>query len=95
MTSATQQSATAETVRLTVAQAVVRFLANQWSERDGERQKLFAGCFGIFGHGNVAGIGQALLQNELADGQEHLPYVLARNEQAVQTHVWRRSFWRA
>ncbi len=86
MTSATQQSGTAETVRLTVAQAVVRFLANQWSERDGERQKLFAGCFGIFGHGNVAGIGQALLQNELAHGHdsaEHLPYVLARNEQAM------------
>ena len=38
---------------------------HQWTERDGERQKLFAGCFGIFGHGNVAGIGQALLQNEL------------------------------
>ncbi|NUR15578.1 MAG: 3D-(3,5/4)-trihydroxycyclohexane-1,2-dione acylhydrolase (decyclizing) [Dermatophilaceae bacterium] len=76
-------SDTQPTVRLTVAQAVVRFLANQWSERDGERQKLFAGCFGIFGHGNVAGIGQALLQNELADGQEHLPYVLARNEQAM------------
>src|SRR6476620_11066205 len=74
---------TSSTVRLTVAQAVVRFLANQWSERDGERQKLFAGCFGIFGHGNVAGIGQALLQNELADGEEHLPYVLARNEQAM------------
>jgi 3D-(3,5/4)-trihydroxycyclohexane-1,2-dione acylhydrolase (decyclizing) len=73
----------ATTVRLTVAQAVVRFLANQWSERDGERQKLFAGCFGIFGHGNVAGVGQALLQNELADGEEHLPYVLARNEQAM------------
>ncbi|NUS41213.1 MAG: 3D-(3,5/4)-trihydroxycyclohexane-1,2-dione acylhydrolase (decyclizing) [Terrabacter sp.] len=71
------------TVRLTVAQAVVRFLAKQWSERDGERQKLFAGCFGIFGHGNVAGLGQALLQNELADGEEHLPYVLARNEQAM------------
>jgi 3D-(3,5/4)-trihydroxycyclohexane-1,2-dione acylhydrolase (decyclizing) len=71
------------TVRLTVAQAVVRFLANQWSERDGERQKLIAGCFGIFGHGNVAGVGQALLQNELADGEEHLPYVLARNEQAM------------
>ncbi|MEO6997080.1 MAG: 3D-(3,5/4)-trihydroxycyclohexane-1,2-dione acylhydrolase (decyclizing) [Terracoccus sp.] len=81
------------TVRLTVAQAVVRFLANQWSERDGERQKLFAGCFGIFGHGNVAGIGQALLQNELEHGNDvdgsgepdgqHLPYVLARNEQAM------------
>jgi 3D-(3,5/4)-trihydroxycyclohexane-1,2-dione acylhydrolase (decyclizing) len=77
---------TQQTVRLTVAQAVVRFLAHQWTERDGERQKLFAGCFGIFGHGNVAGIGQALLQNELEDGSdeaEHLPYVLARNEQAM------------
>jgi 3D-(3,5/4)-trihydroxycyclohexane-1,2-dione acylhydrolase (decyclizing) len=71
------------TIRLTVAQAVVRFLAHQWTERHGERQKLFAGCFGIFGHGNVAGLGQALLQNELADGQEHLPYILARNEQAM------------
>jgi 3D-(3,5/4)-trihydroxycyclohexane-1,2-dione acylhydrolase (decyclizing) len=76
-------TASAETVRLTVGQAVVRFLANQWSERDGQRQKLFAGCFGIFGHGNVAGVGQALLQNELADGEERLPYVLARNEQAM------------
>ncbi|WP_371778883.1 3D-(3,5/4)-trihydroxycyclohexane-1,2-dione acylhydrolase (decyclizing) [Streptosporangium subroseum] len=76
-------TSTAETVRLTVGQAVVRFLANQWSERDGRRQKLFAGCLGIFGHGNVAGIGQALLQNELAAGEERLPYVLARNEQAM------------
>ncbi|GII42069.1 3D-(3,5/4)-trihydroxycyclohexane-1,2-dione acylhydrolase (decyclizing) [Planotetraspora phitsanulokensis] len=76
-------TATTETVRLTVGQAVVRFLANQWSERDGLRQKLFAGCLGIFGHGNVAGIGQALLQNELAGGEERLPYVLARNEQAM------------
>ena len=87
MTSATPQPETTGMVRLTVAQAVVRFLANQWSERDGERQKLFAGCFGIFGHGNVAGIGQALLQNELAASRgepgERLPYVLARNEQAM------------
>ena len=50
------------TVRLTVGQALVRFLAHQWTERDGHRQKLFAGCFGIFGHGNVAGLGQGLLQ---------------------------------
>ena len=75
------------TVRLTVAQATVRFLANQWTERDGERRRLFAGCFGIFGHGNVAGIGQALLQEEVraADAGEvpGLPYVLARNEQAM------------
>jgi 3D-(3,5/4)-trihydroxycyclohexane-1,2-dione acylhydrolase (decyclizing) len=72
------------TVRLTVAQALVRFLAAQWTERDGERQKLFAGCLGIFGHGNVAGVGQALLENELhAEGDDRLPYVLARNEQAM------------
>ena len=70
------------TVRLTVAQALVRFLSVQYSERDGRRQKLFAGCLGIFGHGNVAGVGQALLQSELAD-PEALPYILARNEQAM------------
>ncbi len=72
------------TVRLTVAQATVRFLAAQNSERDGQRQRLIAGAFGIFGHGNVAGIGQALLQQELADGDDPaLRYVLARNEQAM------------
>ncbi|WP_406043950.1 thiamine pyrophosphate-binding protein [Micromonospora sp. NBC_00898] len=76
-------TAGADNVRLTVGQAVVRFLASQWSERDGQRQKLFAGCFGIFGHGNVAGVGQALLQNELTEKEERLPYVLARNEQAM------------
>ncbi|GAA4578483.1 3D-(3,5/4)-trihydroxycyclohexane-1,2-dione acylhydrolase (decyclizing) [Micromonospora coerulea] len=76
-------TAGADNVRLTVGQAVVRFLASQWSERDGQRQKLFAGCFGIFGHGNVAGVGQALLQNELTEKEKRLPYVLARNEQAM------------
>ncbi|TCO47029.1 3D-(3,5/4)-trihydroxycyclohexane-1,2-dione acylhydrolase (decyclizing) [Kribbella antiqua] len=70
------------TVRLTVAQALVRFLSVQYSERDGVRQRLFAGCLGIFGHGNVAGIGQALLQAELED-PDALPYILARNEQAM------------
>ena len=70
------------TVRLTVAQALVRFLSVQHTERDGQRQKLFAGCLGIFGHGNVAGLGQALLQAELED-PEALPYILARNEQAM------------
>jgi len=71
-------------IRLTVAQAVVRFLAVQHSERDGIRQPLFAGCLGIFGHGNVAGIGQALLEAELREGDSPpLPYVLARNEQAM------------
>ncbi|CAJ1500228.1 3D-(3,5/4)-trihydroxycyclohexane-1,2-dione acylhydrolase (decyclizing) [[Mycobacterium] burgundiense] len=74
-------------VRLTVAQATVRFLGNQYVERDGVRQKFFAGCFGIFGHGNVAGIGQALLQDEVeshaAGSAPNLRYVLARNEQAM------------
>ncbi|TRW88444.1 3D-(3,5/4)-trihydroxycyclohexane-1,2-dione acylhydrolase (decyclizing) [Mycolicibacterium sp. 018/SC-01/001] len=78
---------TEPTVRLTVAQAVVRFLANQYVERDGQRHKFFAGCLGIFGHGNVAGIGQALLQDEVEAheaGQEPgLKYVLGRNEQAM------------
>src|SRR5216684_4996126 len=70
------------TVRLTVAQALVRFLASQRSERDGVRQRFFAGCFGIFGHGNVAGVGQALLQAH-ETGEADLPYYLARNEQAM------------
>ncbi|MFD3400523.1 3D-(3,5/4)-trihydroxycyclohexane-1,2-dione acylhydrolase (decyclizing) [Kribbella sp. NPDC058693] len=70
------------TVRLTVAQALVRFLSVQYSERDGVRQRLIAGCLGIFGHGNVAGVGQALLQSELEDPKA-LPYILARNEQAM------------
>ena len=64
------------TVRLTVAQALVRFLAGQRSERDGLRQRLIAGCFGIFGHGNVAGIGQALLQAHQT-GEADLRYYLA------------------
>src|SRR4051794_10437224 len=70
------------TVRLTVAQALVRFLSVQYSERDGVRQRLIAGCLGIFGHGNVAGVGQALLQSELEDPKA-LPYILSRNEQAM------------
>jgi TPP-dependent trihydroxycyclohexane-1,2-dione (THcHDO) dehydratase len=61
---------------------VVKFLGAQYSESDGEEQKLFAGCFGIFGHGNVAGIGQALLQAELEE-PDTLPYILGRNEQAM------------
>jgi 3D-(3,5/4)-trihydroxycyclohexane-1,2-dione acylhydrolase (decyclizing) len=64
--------------RLTVGQALVRFLAAQEIERDGARQRFFAGCFGIFGHGNVAGLGQALKQHE-----DLLPYVQGRNEQAM------------
>ena len=65
-------------VRLTMAQALVRFLANQYVERDGEEQRFFAGCFGIFGHGNVAGVGQALLEYE-----GDLTYYQSRNEQAM------------
>ncbi|WP_433151490.1 3D-(3,5/4)-trihydroxycyclohexane-1,2-dione acylhydrolase (decyclizing) [Actinomadura nitritigenes] len=65
-------------MRLTVGQALVRFLAAQWSERDGREQRFFPGCFGIFGHGNVAGIGQALLEYG-----EEMPYYMARNEQAM------------
>jgi 3D-(3,5/4)-trihydroxycyclohexane-1,2-dione acylhydrolase (decyclizing) len=64
--------------RLTVAQALVRFLANQYTERDGIEQRLIAGCFGIFGHGNVAGLGQALLE-----AQDDIRYYPARNEQAM------------
>jgi 3D-(3,5/4)-trihydroxycyclohexane-1,2-dione acylhydrolase (decyclizing) len=66
------------TRRLTMAQALVEFLANQYSERDGHEQRLFAGCFGIFGHGNVAGVGQALQQYA-----DRLRYYQARNEQGM------------
>src|SRR5690242_5935471 len=69
------------TVRLTVAQALIRFLAAQHVERDGERSRFFAGCLGIFGHGNLAGLGQALKQHE-----DVLRYIPARNEQAM-VHV--------
>jgi 3D-(3,5/4)-trihydroxycyclohexane-1,2-dione acylhydrolase (decyclizing) len=65
------------TTRLTMAQAVISFLKNQYSERDGKQHRLIEGCLGIFGHGNVAGIGQALEQDT------ELPYYLFRNEQAM------------
>ncbi len=68
------------TRRLTMAQAVVEFLKNQRVERDGLERPFFGGCFGIFGHGNVAGIGQALEQSR------DFPYYLCRNEQA-QVHT--------
>ena len=74
-------------VRLTVAQAIVRFLEVQYVERDGVETPFFAGCWGIFGHGNVAGVGQAMLEREHAanDGEaDHvLRYHQARNEQAM------------
>ena len=66
------------TVRLTAAQALVRFLAAQYVERDGVRQRFFGGCFGIFGHGNVAGLGEALLAHA-----DELRYHPARNEQGM------------
>jgi 3D-(3,5/4)-trihydroxycyclohexane-1,2-dione acylhydrolase (decyclizing) len=65
------------TVRLTAAQATIAYLKNQYSERDGQQQRFFAGCLGIFGHGNVAGLGQALEQDP------GLRYYLFRNEQAM------------
>ncbi|MGW1836742.1 3D-(3,5/4)-trihydroxycyclohexane-1,2-dione acylhydrolase (decyclizing) [Streptomyces sp. NPDC002067] len=66
------------TLRLTVAQALVRFLARQFTERDGRRHRLVNACWGIFGHGNVAGIGQALREEP-----EALPFLQGRNEQAM------------
>ena len=66
-----------KTIKLTMAQAIIRFLKNQYVERDGVQNKFFAGCFGIFGHGNVAGIGQALQQNP------DFRYYQTRNEQAM------------
>src|SRR5262249_44508992 len=74
------------TTRLTVAQAIVRFLEQQYVERDGAESPFFAGCWGIFGHGNVAGIGQALLEREQAanaTSERVLRYHQARNEQAM------------
>jgi len=74
------------TVRLTVGQAVVRFLAAQRSERDGTQHRLIEGCFGIFGHGNVAGLGQGLLEAELEaelTPGAGLKYLQGRNEQAM------------
>ena len=64
-------------VRLTTAQAIIQFLISQYTERDGRQQPFFAGCFGIFGHGNVAGIGQALQQ------YPKFRYYQGRNEQAM------------
>ncbi|MBP7692854.1 MAG: hypothetical protein KA764_13105, partial [Anaerolineales bacterium] len=65
------------TRRLTLAQALIAFLRQQYSERDGQEQAFFAGCFGIFGHGNLAGLGQALQQTP------DFRYYQARNEQAM------------
>lgn len=74
-----------ETVRLTTAQATIRFLINQYSERDGKEYRLIPGTFGIFGHGNVCGIGQALLQNEVDSTPDGgvMEYYMPRNEQGA------------
>src|SRR5437879_827310 len=64
--------------RMTMAQALIALLKQQYVARDGARSRFFAGCFGIFGHGNVAGLGQALAQY-----RELLPYHQARNEQGM------------
>jgi 3D-(3,5/4)-trihydroxycyclohexane-1,2-dione acylhydrolase (decyclizing) len=66
-----------KTRRLTTAQALITFLKHQHVERDGHALPFFAGVWGIFGHGNVAGLGQALQQTP------DFPYYLARNEQAM------------
>ncbi len=65
------------TIRLTLAQTIIKFLKVQYSERDGRQQAFFGGCFGIFGHGNTAGMGQALQQNP------DFRYYQCRNEQAM------------
>ncbi|MFD2036962.1 3D-(3,5/4)-trihydroxycyclohexane-1,2-dione acylhydrolase (decyclizing) [Belliella marina] len=65
------------TIKLTVAQALIKFLSMQKVERDGIIQPFFAGCFGIFGHGNVGGVGQALHQ------MPEFKYYQSRNEQAM------------
>ncbi|MFI2432306.1 3D-(3,5/4)-trihydroxycyclohexane-1,2-dione acylhydrolase (decyclizing) [Streptomyces sp. NPDC018693] len=66
------------TTRLTVGQALVRFLAAQYTERDGVRQRLIGATWGIFGHGNVAGLGQALIEYG-----DVMPYHQGRNEQSM------------
>ncbi|NED92308.1 3D-(3,5/4)-trihydroxycyclohexane-1,2-dione acylhydrolase (decyclizing) [Streptomyces sp. SID11233] len=66
------------TRRLTTAQALVDFLAAQYTERDGVHHRLIGATWGIFGHGNVAGVGQALLE-----AGDAMPYLQGRNEQAM------------
>ncbi|WP_059013294.1 3D-(3,5/4)-trihydroxycyclohexane-1,2-dione acylhydrolase (decyclizing) [Streptomyces specialis] len=73
---------TEQHVRLTVAQALIRFLAHQFTERDGVRHRLIDSCWGIFGHGNVAGIGQALVESGQGPGAP-FPFRQGRNEQAM------------
>ncbi|RPK76692.1 3D-(3,5/4)-trihydroxycyclohexane-1,2-dione hydrolase [Streptomyces sp. ADI97-07] len=75
----TTRSATTRTIRrLTTAQALIAFLSRQYTERDGRRRRLINATWGIFGHGNVAGIGQALVESGPA-----MPYLQGRSEQAM------------
>lgn len=67
-----------ETVRLTVAQALVKYISAQYSVSDGVRQRFVPGALGIFGHGNLAGLGQALDQYS-----DQLPFIQGRNEQGI------------
>jgi 3D-(3,5/4)-trihydroxycyclohexane-1,2-dione acylhydrolase (decyclizing) len=69
---------TLTTIRLTTSQALVRYLMNQWVEVDGERERFFAGMWGIFGHGNIGGVAEALQEVGPA-----FPYYLGRNEQGM------------
>jgi 3D-(3,5/4)-trihydroxycyclohexane-1,2-dione acylhydrolase (decyclizing) len=71
-------SSSGKTIRLTVAQAIVKYIAAQYSVADGERQRFIPAAFGIFGHGNVAGLGQAL-----DEYNDDLPFIQGRNEQAL------------
>ncbi|WP_309103650.1 3D-(3,5/4)-trihydroxycyclohexane-1,2-dione acylhydrolase (decyclizing) [Microbacterium sp.] len=71
-----------QTKRMTVAQALVEFLARQWTVDGDIRERTIPGMFGIFGHGNVAGLGQALHQSNL-EQPDLMPYHQARNEQAM------------
>ena len=66
------------TVRLTTAQALLRYVSQQYSVADGHRRRLIPAAMGIFGHGNVAGLGQAL--DQFADD---LPFIQGRNEQGL------------
>ena len=74
-------AAAAGTIRLTTSQAIARYLAAQYSVRDGHRRRLIPAMLGIFGHGNVAGLGQAL-----DEYQDELPFIQGRNEQSL-VHV--------
>ncbi|KAA9149900.1 3D-(3,5/4)-trihydroxycyclohexane-1,2-dione acylhydrolase (decyclizing), partial [Microbacterium lushaniae] len=72
----------AATKRMTVSQALVEFLGHQWTVDGDIRERTIPGMIGIFGHGNVAGIGQALKQANV-DQPDLMPYYQARNEQAM------------